>query len=350
MAFTPRLYQETIFGTAAKKNTLVVLPTGMGKTAISMMLAKHRLTIYPGSKVIILAPTKPLVEQHMVVFGRFIDAPMAVFTGEITPEKRQKLWHESQVIFSTPQGLENDLISSRISLENVSLIVFDEAHKASGDYSYSFIAKQYQKNARFPKILGLTASPGSELEKITEVCENLFIEDIEIRTEDDPDVRPYIQDVKVEWVKIPFPESFKEVRSYLDKCYKSKLIEIKNYGYLNAERINSLSKTELLRLQGSLHGEIGSGNKSLEILKSISLCAEALKVQHALELIETQGVNSLKNYVQKLQFDAINSTTKAVKNLVCDINFKSALIKLNSINLEHPKFDELKRIIRNESS
>ena len=58
--FTPRLYQETIFATTVKKNTLVVLPTGLGKTAIALMLTTQRLKQYPQSKIIFLAPTKPL--------------------------------------------------------------------------------------------------------------------------------------------------------------------------------------------------------------------------------------------------------------------------------------------------
>ena len=40
---TPRLYQETILATCCEKNTLVVLPTGMGKTLIAMLLAAHGL-------------------------------------------------------------------------------------------------------------------------------------------------------------------------------------------------------------------------------------------------------------------------------------------------------------------
>src|SRR3989344_6251805 len=114
--FKPRLYQETIFNTCSEKNTLVVLPTGMGKTAISMMLAKQRLLHFPGSKVIVLAPTKPLVEQHLDTFKDYLDCSMAVFTGNVAPVKRGELWSESDVIFSTPQGLENDIISGRIGL------------------------------------------------------------------------------------------------------------------------------------------------------------------------------------------------------------------------------------------
>ncbi len=134
--FTPRLYQETIFATASKKNTLVVLPTGLGKTAIALMLATQRLSQYPQSKIIFLAPTKPLAEQHLAVFKSHLELPeekFAIFTGAVAPEKRALLWQTAQIIIGTPQGLENDLLGSRLDVTPVSLLIFDEAHHATGD-------------------------------------------------------------------------------------------------------------------------------------------------------------------------------------------------------------------------
>src|SRR3989344_2120845 len=114
--FEPRLYQQTILATAAEKNTLVVLPTGMGKTNIFLMLVAQRLKHYPSSKVLFIGPTKPLIDQYMAVFRQHFDInenEMAVFTGQVSPEKRGDLWKKSKIIFSTPQGLENDIISGR---------------------------------------------------------------------------------------------------------------------------------------------------------------------------------------------------------------------------------------------
>ena len=349
--FKPRLYQETILDTCTMGNTLVVLPTGMGKTSIAFMLAVQRLSNFPKSKILFLAPTRPLVEQHMATFLRFTDIPeseMAVFTGFVTPEKRAELWKISKIIFSTPQGLENDIISGRISLEEVSLLIFDEAHRAVGDYAYNFIAKQYSKRAKYPKILGLTASPGSEIEKIDEVRSNLHIDNIEIRSDKDPDVMPYIQEVDIQWVKVELPESFRSVQKYLNDCLRSKITEIRKYGYLNRQKSGFMNKTEILKLQGILHSEISRGNKDFNILKSVSLAAEAMKVQHALELLETQGISSLYNYFEKLREESMKTTTKAVKNLVADTNFKSAFIKIRSMQeagVEHPKLAELRRIV-----
>ena len=154
--FNPRLYQQTILATASNKNTLVVLPTGLGKTYIFLMLAAQRISKFPDSKILMLGPTKPLINQYYNLFLKHLDIDekdLAIFTGQVKPEKRQELWEKSKIIFSTPQGLENDIISNKISLKDVSLICFDEAHRAIGDYSYVWIAKQYNKQAKNDLIL-----------------------------------------------------------------------------------------------------------------------------------------------------------------------------------------------------
>src|SRR3989344_4626275 len=285
--FTPRLYQETILSTAITGNTLVVLPTGMGKTAISMMLAAFRFKQYPSSKIVILAPTRPLVDQHIETFKTFMEIQedqFAVFTGMVAPEKRAELWKTSKVIFSTPQGLENDIITSRISLEDVSLLVFDEAHRAVGDYSYVFVAKQYQKLAKYPRILALTASPGSDMDKIKEVAKNLCIEQVEVRTDKDPDVKPYIKEIDIEWIKVELPPPFEEIQKFLKEFLKNRTEKLKKWGILQRKDINFVSKTDLLALQAQLRGRAASGEKDFTLWTAISVLAEIMKVQHGLEL------------------------------------------------------------------
>jgi len=330
---------------------LVVLPTGMGKTNIFLMLAAHRLNQYPNSKILLIGPTRPLIDQYYKVFEKHFEINnenMAIFTGLVKPEKRAELWKKSKIIFSTPQGLENDIIGNKIKLDEVSLLGVDEAHRAVGDYSYVFIAKQYEKKARYPRIIGLTASPGSELEKINEVLQNLYIEDIEVRTDNSPDVKEYIQELKINWIKVELPENFKTIQKFLDNSYKSKLHEIKKHGYISSIQLYGKSKKDLLGLQAKLQGEIASGNRDFSILKSVSLAAEAMKVQHAIELIETQGIDPLIKYLEGIDNQSRTSKVKAVQNLVRDINFRSALIKTRSLyekGIEHPKLEELKKII-----
>ncbi len=351
--FTPRLYQQTILGTAANKNTLVVLPTGLGKTALAFLLAVQRLHHYPQSKILLLAPTKPLCEQHVETFKKHVDIPsekIVLFTGSIKPEKRAELWKDAQVIVSTPQGLENDTINRRIKLEEVSLLIFDEAHHATGEYAYVWLAKQYETTAKYARILALTASPGSDLDKIKEVCQNLHIERVEVRTEKDPDVKPYIQHVEMNWIAVDFPVEFQKIQKLFIDCKKSKTVEVQKLGYANSPELN---KGELLAIQAELHKRLTSGERDFDVMRSVSLLAEALKVDHALELLETQGIIPLHTYLTKLSREALTSKVKAVQNLVLDPLFKEAFYyteQLHAQQVKHPKLEKMQELVSEQLS
>ncbi len=352
--FTPRLYQETIIGSCAKGNCLIILPTGLGKTKTAIMASVQRLNAHPGSKILFLTVTKPLAEQIYNEFKECVDIEedkIAVFTGSVSPEKREEIWKKSTIVVSTPQCIENDIINNRISLEDVSLIVADEAHNAVKDYSYTWVAKQYNKKARYPRIIGLTASPGSDLEKIQEVCRNLFIEEIEIRTDKDHDVKPYVHEIKIDWVEVDLPVVFTDIKKYLQTFISERLKKLKDLGILQKQSLAYVSKTELLGLQLELRGRASTGEKDFTIWSSISILAEIMKVSHALELLETQGVIPLYKYMEKLNSEAPTTKIKAVKSVVSDINFRSAFIKASRLfeeKVEHPKLIELQNIVKNE--
>jgi len=354
--FKPRLYQETIFNTATKKNTLVVLPTGMGKTNIFLMLAVFRLKQYPTSKILFIGPTKPLIDQYYEVFKKHLSIDtdkLAIFTGLVKPEKRAELWKQCQLIFSTPQGLENDIISKRIDLKDVALLGIDEAHRSVGNYSTVWIAKQYIQLAQFPRIIGLTASPGSDMEKIKEVCANLFIEEIEIRTSEDTDVKPYIQPIEMKWVKVSLPPAFLEIQDLFKTFLQNRMKKLKKWGILKRTNITYVSKKDLLKLQGQLRGQIMSGQKNFVMFNAISVLAQIMKISHAEELLQSQGVISLYKYLTRLNEDGKKSVSKAVKNIIKDPDFKNAFYKTEQLynkKIEHPKLVELQRIIEKEIS
>lgn len=352
--FVPRLYQETILNTASRKNTLVVLPTGMGKTNIFLMLAALRLQQYPNSKVMFIGPTRPLIDQYHEVFRKHLEIEeekMAIFTGMVNPEKRAELWKNARVIFSTPQGMENDIITRRIKLEEVSLLGVDEAHRAVGNYAYVFIAKQYHQLSRFPRIIGLTASPGSDMETIKEVCQNLFIEEIEVRTNESGDVKPYVQEIKIEWKKVSLPAQFIDIQTNVKSFLKRRMERLKEWGVLKRAEVGNVSRKDILDLQAQVRGRIAAGEKDFVMWNAISVLAEIMKIYHALELLETQGIQSLYTYLSKIQIDGMKSTSKAVTNIVNDIDFKNALYKTRKLHderIEHPKMIELRKIVGNE--
>ncbi|MGM5480967.1 MAG: DEAD/DEAH box helicase [Nanobdellota archaeon] len=345
--FKPRPYQTAIFKTALSYNTLTVLPTGLGKTAIAMMVAARRMLSYPQSKVLVLAPTKPLVEQHATSFRSSFSLHeefFAVFTGNVSPEKRHEKWLASRLIFSTPQALENDVLSGRISLADVSLLVVDEAHRTTGDYAYVFLAEQYLKTAAHARVLALTASPGTDKETIEAVCKNLFIQRIEYRKPSDKDVISFTNPTEVSWEHVILPDKLSRIVKYLSESYRNKLVEIRGHGFLSHPP-SSYSKSSLLKLQRHLQAEISAGDQTVELYASISLLAQSLKLQHAIELGETQTLNALHSYMYNILSDAKSSRSKAVKELARDPNFLSAFSLVRDMvkaGDEHPKLFLLK--------
>ena len=354
--FEPRLYQQTIMASCARANCLVILPTGLGKTKTAIMTAVQRLNSFPKSKILFLTVTKPLVDQ---IFSEIKDCveidenKIVMFTGMVEPEKRQEQWKSAVFVISTPQCIQNDIITGKINLDEVSLLIADEAHNAVKDYAYTWIAQQYYKKAQFPRIVGLTASPGSDMEKIREVCENLFIEEIEARTDDSPDVAPYVKEIEMKWVEVELPPPFLEVQAYIKSFLKSRLASLKEGGILQRKNIDLryVNKKDLLELQAELRGRVASGEKDPMLWNAISVLAEIMKIQHALELLETQGIAPLYKYLKRLQDDSTSSKVRAVKNIVRDVNFRSALIKTTTLHeqgIEHPKLVELQRIVEKE--
>ena len=352
--FTPRLYQETIMASCAKGNCLIILPTGLGKTKTAILAAAQRLNSFPNSKILFLTVTKPLAEQIYNEVKECIDIDenkIALFTGSVAPKKREEFWKNAVVTVSTPQCIENDIINGRIMLDDVSLLIADEAHNAVKDYSYTWVAKQYHKKSKWPRVIGLTASPGSDLEKIQEVCKNLYIEEIEIRTDRDPDVKPYVYEIDIDWVKVELSNVFLEARKYLQNFLNDRLEKLKKWGILRRADLRYVSKTDLLNLQAQLRGRVSIGEKDFVLWTAISVLAEIMKVSHGLELLETQGIIPLYKYMQRMQHDAVNTKVKAVKNVVKDLNFRSAFVKISRLyeeKVEHPKLIELQKIIDNE--
>lgn len=332
-----RMYQVNIAKAASAQSTLVVLPTGMGKTIVALLIIADILKKKKG-KVLFLAPTKPLVEQHAQFVRKFLlDYEPLVFTGETPPKKRKDLWKESQIIVSTPQVVVNDLISARMKLDDFGLIIFDEAHRATGDYAYVFIAEKYHLARGL--VLGMTASPGSETKRILDVCQNLGIERVEIRSELDPDVMPYVHDIKVRWIRVPVPAKFFEIIELLREVFQKYIKDLKKYGFLRSNK--PVSMKDLLKVQREIRARIsdGAGNKSA-YYSAASSQAAAVKVNHALELVETQGIGAMKNYMDRLGKEAYSrGASKASKSVMNQSNIKKVLVLADKIDIEHPKID-----------
>ena len=341
-----RIYQQVLAADVLKNgNTMIVAPTALGKTIIAILVAADRLQKLKGSKILILAPSKPLTIQHEENFKHFLNVPCTSITGAVKTDEREKRWKESQVICATPQTVESDLLNERYSLDDVSLIVFDECHHAVGSYSYVYLASRYVKECQNHLILGLTASPGHDKNKIKEVCENLFIQDITIKTEEDPDVKPYFNPINIDWIKVEMGPRLEKIRDLVNKALKVRLKGLKDLGIINTVSVN---KRDILKARSRVQRKIGqSVNPPKECFQAISILSAVINLQHALGLLESQGVAPFNDYVGRLR----KKTTRAAKNILLDPNFSKAVYlakEAEEYGLEHPKMKKLIELLKLE--
>lgn len=350
--FHLRTYQESIYQNSKSQNTLVVLPTGLGKTHIALALARDLLERNQNKKILFLAPTKPLVHQHYETFAKYFSPQdsLCEIHGNINIEKRKTLYDSCQIIFATPQTIRNDILSKKIDLTKFSLIVFDEAHRATGDYSYAQIAKSAKEQNPGCLFLALTASPGSNLDSIEQITKNLYIEHIEVRGRDHPQVTPHIKDIKTNFEVVELSIDLDKIRKLLDISILSRLRQLKNMGFLQnikEERLSLLPKKRLIEMQKSILAQKNISNNWYS-LKALSILSSILKLSHALNLLESESLKAFDIYMQQLFELSKTTKTKSVKDIVNDANVKLAynLAKeLLSQNIEHPKVRALKKII-----
>ncbi|MEK6928461.1 MAG: DEAD/DEAH box helicase [Nanoarchaeota archaeon] len=348
LLINPREYQTAIFETAKKYNALVVLPTGLGKTLIALMLSIETLKKHPLSKILFLAPTKPLIEQHFNYFKKNLSelfADLQFFTGSVQAEKRKKIWQTAEIIFSTPQCIANDLENFLYDLKEVSLLIIDEAHRCLKNYDYTKVVEKYKHQAVNEKILGLTASPGSDPEIVKQICKNLNIQKIELRTRDSPDVKPYLQELEFQKIEIPFPQEFIELRVLFKRIFDNATNKLRERNYLQGPA----NKITLLNLQTRLAMQVSQRN--FAAMYGMTLTAQAIKISHALELLETQTLSGLNEYLKSLQKQAIDKKSRAVQSLVKSPEFNAAMISIQHLlskKFEHPKIEKLSILIENE--
>jgi ERCC4-related helicase len=344
-----REYQSSIAEAALRSNTLVVLPTGLGKTAIALRLAAEYLLREPTRSILLMAPTKPLVAQHArTVSQTLFCPPPIVLTGEISPERRQTLLSPPQVVVATPQVVANDLAEGNFPLSTFSLVIFDEAHRAVGDYPYVAIGRAVRSiDAR---VLAMTASPGSKLDRIQAVWANLGIEHFELRGPDDPDVAPYVHGTHVETVEVPLPPEVRQLTVLLRTVVQRQTEVLHRMGFFPSQ---DATRRELLTVGFTLRREIAAARKRGDtpdgrVWQAVSAQAVAMKALHGLILAETQGVEALRKYLGGRGEKKDGRVRPSDRAFLTDPDIVELQRRLETLDLEHPKLAKAVEIVTNE--
>jgi fanconi anemia group M protein len=229
--YEKRRYQFEMAERALSHNTLVSLPTGLGKTLIAAVVLYNYYRWFPTGKVLFLAPTVPLVDQQLTACYEIMGIPAAdtaILTGKVPARQREEIYKTKRVFFGTPQTIQKDLENDRLDQpHSIVCLVLDEAHKAVGEYAYCKVVELLaaKAGAQF-RLLGLSATPGTSIQAIQQVICKLRINCIECRTDDD--VQQYVHDVQSETVVVAPVNAAKSIQRLLDDLLQPLLDRLKN--------------------------------------------------------------------------------------------------------------------------
>jgi ERCC4-related helicase len=335
-----RQYQEDIVNRALYKNSLIVIPTSLGKTIVALLVCLDILLNWKKAKILVLAPTRPLVFQHFELFkmNTLLSNQCIALTGKIAPEIRKTIWKSSsiRVYFATPELVKNDIRDSILEKDEFYLIVFDEAHRAVKDYSYTSISKQFYKNsdhAKLPLVLGLSASPGAKEEKIKEICSNLFIEQIIVKSERDDDVLPYVFDTNIEHCSIEMNDYHKDLSTLLNSMIFDNISWLINKRLIKKKRVESVYRKDLLSLGEYIKLNLDPKNMNFFLLTALKFQSLSLILLYCRDLVESQGSFALKKFLDNAKE---NSESKTYQELFADPRIKEIIKILKDHDNEPP--------------
>ncbi|XP_061651726.1 Fanconi anemia group M protein [Phyllopteryx taeniolatus] len=296
-----REYQLNISRTALFQNTLVCLPTGLGKTFIAAVVMYNFYRWYPSGKIVFMAPTKPLVAQQIEACYKVMGIPqdhMAELTGSTAALRRQEVWRSKRVFFLTPQVMMNDLSRDTCPAMQVKCLVIDEAHKALGNHAYCQVIRQLSSQTLQFRVLALSATPGGDTKSVQSVIANLLISHIELRSEESPDILAHSHQRSVEKMVVPLGEVLAAQQArYLQVLQKFMSRLVQNQVMAHKD-LQSLSKYQLILARDQFRKNPPTHIKGPQqgmLEGDFALC---ISLYHGYELLMQMGLRSLFFYIQ----------------------------------------------------
>ncbi|XP_031618360.1 ATP-dependent DNA helicase fml1 [Contarinia nasturtii] len=348
-----RQYQYNISRASLFKNTLVILPTGLGKTFIASVVMYNIYRWYPRGKIIFMAPTRPLVAQQIHACYQVMGFPKdetIELTGRQSKKLRATAWHSKRVFYCTPQVVWSDLNDAEINfpINDIKLIVVDEAHKARGKYAYTEVVQSIWSRNKLFRVLALSATPGRSLQDVSEVIQNLLISNIEVRRETSIDVAPFTFKKSIKTIVVPLDDRLKKIRLGLYNLvepYVSNLIQQQVIG----GHLENLTKAWLLFDRNKFREStlMNRHPEQSNISSDFSVC---ISIYHTIELLERHGLRVFLNYFNDENSD-INAEEKSnfimrdhnIKRFIYEIRSESGIAPINNLDISFqanaPSFD-----------
>ena len=324
-----RDYQVSLARQAASENCIVVLPTGLGKTAVALQVICEYMQ-KGGGGALLLAPTRVLANQHHKFLAENVLLDdIVLITGEDPIGRRRKLW-PSSIVCATPEIARNDMERGISDPAQFALVVFDEAHRAVGDYAYCGIARRLPPSAR---MMGMTATLPSEREKATEILVALRAASVAQRTEESEDVRPYVRDTATQWIRVQLPGELKAIQALLKLALEERYSELKGNG---VGVPGQMSLSGLLKLRPFVLAKKKAAARPL---------FTAIRVHYALNILEAHGVTPFLKFCERARKKGGAGARHLFEE---DPNFTRALQLARSARergVEHPKIPRLRGLL-----
>ncbi len=383
LVVTPRTHQQVAFLESLddpQVNGLVVMPTGTGKTVVMAMHVQHFMkneqawlrqlplsTLALPRKILIIAPTKPLVEQlhERLTRDYFSDLPedrVVIMTGNTTPEKRALLYQHAWIIIATPQTMQNDVRLGAVKWEEIGLCLVDEIHHARKNHAMAWIIRQYQlhraqldqneeiaddnpklsRNEKLPpRIIGFSATPGNDHEQVAELVSLLQLNgklNVSVIMLGDSMLLPHAPDITKHVISLSLPPEYHEALRLVGEMASQSLKKIRAVlGVSYPEDFSELMKlfTQVLKKQG---------NKTPAEYQFINAMGDYLRCRFLRIMIESQGFPPLLAVLRSW-----NDKAKGSRGLARFLSqpFMKQLQQLASEHpLPHPKVERLLAIIK----
>ncbi|GMH32811.1 hypothetical protein BSKO_00645 [Bryopsis sp. KO-2023] len=336
-----RRYQAEIVETAIFHNTLVCLPTGLGKTLIAAVVMYNYYSWFPEGKVIFVAPTKPLVDQQReaclfkVSIAEFDTAEL---TGKQKPEVRKELWEKKRVFFCTPHIVANDIAKGFCDESKFVCLVVDECHRGVGNYPSVKVVEHLKRSKVKCRIVGLSATPGRTKEVIQEIIRNLLVARVEFRNEEDGEIKLHTHERTVRAITVRSELQLKETQQTLHSVMRrviKPLIDAKVFYNYDVERITRYS---LVRASQGMRtsGRQNAGWLQRSFQQAIFLASLMENLENGIRVAHEFLKTSCE---EKPLVKSLLSRDLELEHL------RGMLEKMVKTNAEHPKMQKLVEIL-----
>jgi len=339
-----RAYQLRSLQRILSFSTLMVMPTGFGKTAVQWMAMAEFLR-GGSTKIVLVAPTTGLVDQQVRMAQeriRIEPEMILAYTGDTAPEKRRELWEGATLVMATPQVIRNDAMNGIIDLAEVDLLILDEAHHATGNHAYAQVGSLYHRARPDGRVLAATASPGSNARTVSEVQRNLNVNNLDLSKRGEPLMAPYDVDMEIHLHRLDLPETLTMLLEPLKAHFDAEVNHLQRLGFLAPKEhigTRDIEKAQLTASRAIQQRDVRGYDAARRV-------ADLRRVHILMNLLQTQGTSVAKAFLDRAEEEG-RAGRKTNRLLALPV-IHSLRLALKDLDELHPKQGIVARLAQEE--